>query len=163
MGVVEVLDPVQPTRAGGGSVDVSRGERNGRVSSDFFSRPDDARYLSLDDLWPNVQGSPIERPGIAPANAHHKQTGLAQETHEKICEIKVSIRRGPQPWHIDQRLLGAAFGFRGFGAHFLARRSKLSRMRPISASSGSNFPPYHSTIRSCSSCLGSAMASRKLA
>jgi predicted transcriptional regulator len=32
MGVVEVLDPVQPTRAGGWKVDVSRGERNGRIN-----------------------------------------------------------------------------------------------------------------------------------
>ena len=56
MGVVEVLDPVAPTRAGGGSVDVSRGERNGRVSSEWFNRPDDERYLSLDDLWANVKG-----------------------------------------------------------------------------------------------------------
>jgi hypothetical protein len=56
MGVVEVLDPVQPTRAGGWKVDVSRGERNGRVSSEWFNRPDDERYLSLDDLWANVKG-----------------------------------------------------------------------------------------------------------
>ena len=75
----------------------------------------------------------------------------------------VSIRRRPWPCSVAQRRLSAAFGFRGFGAHFLARRSNLSRMRPISASSGSNFPPYHSTIRPCSSCLGSAMASRKSA
>ena len=33
MGVVEVLDPVAPVRSGGWKVDVSRGERNGRVSS----------------------------------------------------------------------------------------------------------------------------------
>ena len=69
--------------------------------------------------------------------------------------MQVSIRRRPQPCLIDQRRLGAAFGLRGFGAHFLARRSKLSRIRPISASSGSNCPPYHSSIRSCSSCFGS--------
>ena len=56
MGVVEVLDPVQPARAGGWKVDVSRGERNGRVSSEWFNRPDDERYLSLDDLWANVKG-----------------------------------------------------------------------------------------------------------
>src|SRR5229473_2376583 len=31
-------------------VDVSRGERVGRVSSEWFSRPDDERYLSLTDL-----------------------------------------------------------------------------------------------------------------
>jgi len=56
MGVVEVLDPVQPTWAGGWKVDVSRGERNGRVSSEWFNRHDDERYLSLDDLWVSVKG-----------------------------------------------------------------------------------------------------------
>ncbi len=55
MGVVEVLDPVAPTRAAGWKVDVSRGERNGRVSSEWFNRPDDERYLSLDDLWASVK------------------------------------------------------------------------------------------------------------
>ena len=54
--VVEVLDPVAPARAGGWKVDVSRGERNGRVSSEWFNRPDDERYLSLDDLRANVKG-----------------------------------------------------------------------------------------------------------
>jgi hypothetical protein len=56
MSVVEVLDPVRPTKAGGWKVDVSRGERNGRVSSEWFNRPDDERYLSLDDLWGSVKG-----------------------------------------------------------------------------------------------------------
>jgi hypothetical protein len=56
MGVVEVLDPVAPTKAGGWKVDVSRGERNGRVSSEWFNRPDDERYLSLDELWASVKG-----------------------------------------------------------------------------------------------------------
>ena len=31
----------------GFKVDVTRGERVGRVSSEWFSRPDDERYLSL--------------------------------------------------------------------------------------------------------------------
>lgn len=35
---------------GGYKVDVGRGERVGRVSSEWFSRPDDERYLSLSDL-----------------------------------------------------------------------------------------------------------------
>lgn len=56
MGVVEVLDPVAPVRANGWKVEVSRGERNGRVSSEWFNRPDDERYLSLDDLWASVKG-----------------------------------------------------------------------------------------------------------
>ncbi|OMI06591.1 DUF932 domain-containing protein [Bradyrhizobium brasilense] len=36
--------------SGGYKVDVSRGERVGRVSSEWFSRPADERYLSLDEL-----------------------------------------------------------------------------------------------------------------
>jgi hypothetical protein len=37
-------------------VDVRRGERVGRVSSEWFSRPDDERYLSLSDLMASVKG-----------------------------------------------------------------------------------------------------------
>jgi len=46
---VDVLDARRDTR-GGYKVDVSRGERIGRVSSEWFSRPADERYLSLSEL-----------------------------------------------------------------------------------------------------------------
>lgn len=36
-------------------VDVSRGAHNGRVSSEWFSRPDDERYMSLPDLYDSVK------------------------------------------------------------------------------------------------------------
>lgn len=36
-------------------MDVSRGERIDRVSSEWFSRPDDERYLPLDDLTQSVR------------------------------------------------------------------------------------------------------------
>src|SRR4030081_3496630 len=36
-------------------VDVSRGERIGRVSSEWFSQPADERYLSLTDLYDAVR------------------------------------------------------------------------------------------------------------
>ena len=42
--------------SGGYKVDVSRGERIGRVSSEWFSRPDDERYLSLSELFAAVKG-----------------------------------------------------------------------------------------------------------
>jgi hypothetical protein len=51
---VEILGP-QPARGGGYKVDVSRGERVGRVSSEWFSRPDDERFLSLDELMTAVK------------------------------------------------------------------------------------------------------------
>src|SRR6476659_3622379 len=41
---------------GGYKVDVSRGERVGRVSSEWFSRPADERYLSLSELQAAVRG-----------------------------------------------------------------------------------------------------------
>jgi hypothetical protein len=43
---MQVLDAHRDT-TGGYKVDVSRGERIGRVASEWFSRPDDERYLSL--------------------------------------------------------------------------------------------------------------------
>jgi hypothetical protein len=52
---VEVLD-ARPDPRGGFRVDVSRGERIGRVSSEWFSRPADERYLSLSELMAAVKG-----------------------------------------------------------------------------------------------------------
>ncbi|MFG1360148.1 MULTISPECIES: DUF932 domain-containing protein [Xanthobacter] len=52
---VVTLD-VAPVGAGGYKVDASRGERIGRVSSEWFSRPDDERYLSLSELHAAVLG-----------------------------------------------------------------------------------------------------------
>ena len=43
------------TGNGGYRVDIGRGERVGRVSSEWFRRPDDERYLSLDDLMASVR------------------------------------------------------------------------------------------------------------
>lgn len=45
----QVLDATRQLN-GGFKVDVTRGERVGRVSSEWFSRPDDERFLSLTDL-----------------------------------------------------------------------------------------------------------------
>jgi hypothetical protein len=42
-------------RDGGYKVDASRGERIGRVSSEWFSRPSDERYLSLSELFAAVR------------------------------------------------------------------------------------------------------------
>ena len=42
--------------SGGYKVDTSRGGHNGRVSSEWFSRPDDEKYLSLSDLYASVKG-----------------------------------------------------------------------------------------------------------
>jgi len=51
---VEILDAARDS-AGGYKVDVSRGQRKGRISSEWFSRPADERYLSLSDLYAAVR------------------------------------------------------------------------------------------------------------
>ena len=51
---LQILDASRDMN-GGYKVDISRGERVGRVSSEWFSRPDDERYLSLDDLANSVR------------------------------------------------------------------------------------------------------------
>lgn len=50
----EVLDAAREV-SGGYKVDVTRGKRVGRVSSEWFSRPADERYLSLADLFDAVR------------------------------------------------------------------------------------------------------------
>lgn len=51
---MQVLDARRDT-TGGYKVDVSRGERVSRVSSEWFSRPADERYLSLSELGRSVR------------------------------------------------------------------------------------------------------------
>ncbi|MGP1394595.1 MAG: DUF932 domain-containing protein [Inquilinaceae bacterium] len=54
MSAIEIMNG-RP-ESGGYKVDVSRGGHNGRVSSEWFSRPDDEKYLSLSDLYASVKG-----------------------------------------------------------------------------------------------------------
>jgi hypothetical protein len=53
---VDVLANACDPRRSGYRVDVSRGERIGRVSSEWFSRPADERYLCLSELFAAVRG-----------------------------------------------------------------------------------------------------------
>ena len=52
---MEVLDGRRDL-SGGYKVDASRGERVSRVSSEWFSRPADERFLSLSELFASVRG-----------------------------------------------------------------------------------------------------------
>jgi hypothetical protein len=63
--------------SGGFRVEVSRGERVGRVSSEWFSRPDDERYLSLTDLYDAVR----------------RRTERAQTRTVESCNVKVEASR----------------------------------------------------------------------
>ncbi len=71
------LTPNQPPVSSGFRVDVSRGERIGRVSSEWFSRPDDERYLSLTDLHDSV----------------HRRADRAQARTVESRAVKVEVSR----------------------------------------------------------------------
>src|SRR3546814_5822083 len=49
------LHIVAPQVSGAYKVDISRGRNIGRVSSEWYSRPDDEKFLFLDDLYENVR------------------------------------------------------------------------------------------------------------
>jgi hypothetical protein len=55
MNHIEIIDAAREYDCGY-KVDASRGERIGRVSSEWFSRPADERYLSLSELFAAVRG-----------------------------------------------------------------------------------------------------------
>ena len=52
---VEILDGRRDASSGY-KVDVSLGGHNDRVSSEWFSRPDDEKFLSLSELYASVKG-----------------------------------------------------------------------------------------------------------
>lgn len=55
MNQLNVLDAIWGERVGH-KQDVNRGERIGRVSSEWFSRPADERYASLSELYAALYG-----------------------------------------------------------------------------------------------------------
>ena len=98
MGVVEVLDPARPTRTGGFKVDVSRGERNGRVSSEWFNRPDDERFLSLDQLWASVKArSDRSRTRVVETAAIRVEAG--RENAERLTLVLPKAQEPVAPTH----------------------------------------------------------------
>ncbi len=60
--------PAASAASGAYKVDITRGERIGRVSSEWFSRPDDERYLSLNALH---APSALAPNGPPPARSRH--------------------------------------------------------------------------------------------
>jgi len=73
---VEILDTARDAR-GGYKVDASRGQRVGRVSSEWFSRPADERYLSLSDIF----------------NAVHRRTEHSRTRTVETAAIRVEASR----------------------------------------------------------------------
>ncbi|MBY5551284.1 DUF932 domain-containing protein [Rhizobium leguminosarum] len=74
-------------------VDISRGERIGRVSSEWFSRPDDERFLSLTELYETVR-SRAERADARTVESAAIRVEATRDNAERL-ELVVPGRHQP--------------------------------------------------------------------
>ena len=92
-----------PGERGGYKVDVNRGERIGRVSSEWFSRPADERYLSLSDLHAAVRGR-AERSRTRTAESAVIRVDATRDDAERLALILPSeeVPLIPTHWSFGQ-------------------------------------------------------------
>ncbi|MCA1493182.1 DUF932 domain-containing protein [Sinorhizobium alkalisoli] len=84
--------------SGGFKVDMSRGERIGRVSSEWFSRPDDERFLSLSDLHRAVSAR-TERARVRTVESAEIRVEATRDNAESISLIVPGERQPLAPTH----------------------------------------------------------------
>jgi hypothetical protein len=74
-------------------VDISHGERIGRVSSEWFSRPDDERYLSLTELYDAVK----QRADRATARTVESRAVRVEATRDNAERLSLFVPGQEQP------------------------------------------------------------------
>lgn len=79
-------------------VDISRGERIGRVSSEWFSRPDDERYLSLTELFDAVKVR-ADRATARTVESRAVRVEASREDAEKLSLIVPGQEQPVAPTH----------------------------------------------------------------
>jgi hypothetical protein len=109
--------PIPSQSAGkpqGYKVDISRGQRIGRVSSEWFSRPDDERFLSLGDLYETVRA----RAEAATARTVETRAIRVEAAADNPERLSLILPERPEPvapthWSFGQlcSLVGAPAGY----------------------------------------------------
>ena len=90
-------------------VDISRGQRIGRVSSKWFSRPDDERFLSLGDLAQSVRGrSERSRTRVVESALIHIEAN--RNDPERLALIVLGADAPVAPTHWSFGLLASQVG-----------------------------------------------------
>ena len=109
-GPVAAGDPV----SGAYNVDISRGQRIGRVSSEWFSRPDDERYLSLTGLYDAVRAR-AERATARNVESRAIRVEASRDDPERLSIIVPGAADpiAPTHWSFGQMcsLLGVPAGY----------------------------------------------------
>ncbi|MBG0511180.1 DUF932 domain-containing protein [Agrobacterium sp. MOPV5] len=88
----------QRPASSGFKVDISRGERIGRVSSEWFSRPDDERYLSLSDLHRAVSAR-TEQARVRTIETAEIRVEATRDNAERLSLIVPGGREALAPTH----------------------------------------------------------------
>jgi len=104
----------RPAQPAGFKVDISRGERIGRVSSEWFSRPEDERYLSLSALHDAV----LRRAERATARTVETREVRVEASRDDVESLALILPGRGQPvapthWSFGQlcSLVGAPSGY----------------------------------------------------
>ncbi len=109
MSNVEILDAPRDA-SGGYKVDVGRGQRIGRVSSEWFSRPDDERFLSLTELYDFVHGR-SERSRSRTVESAAVRVEASRDDGERLCADRCPARPSR-----SRRRIGASASSRAWSA-----------------------------------------------
>lgn len=103
-----------PPVSAGYKVDISRGERIGRVSSEWFSRPDDERYLSLSTLYAAVRAR-ADRATARTVETRTLRVEASRDNAERLALIVPGREEpiAPTHWSFGQMcsLVGAPAGY----------------------------------------------------
>ena len=100
---VAIQDPSQ-----GFKVEISRGQRIGRVSAEWFSRPHDERYLSLNEPYEAVRA----RAELASARTVENGTEFilcCPEAYAEVLAAKVKTLERPPPAVDDEAVMIETF------------------------------------------------------
>ncbi len=113
LSIINTGDRDAPVRAGY-KVDISRGQNIARVSSEWFSRPDDERFLSLNDLYDAVRAR-AENAVARTVESRAVRVEASRDDAERL-ELIVPGREvpiAPTHWSFSQlaSLVGAPSGY----------------------------------------------------
>lgn len=111
--ILKQSDTPRPVSAGY-KVDISRGQRIGRVSSEWFSRPDDERFLSLSSLHAAVKAR-AERATARTVETRDVRVEASREDAERLALLVPGRDQPIMPthWSFGQlcSLVGAPAGY----------------------------------------------------
>jgi len=106
--------PVDGAVSGAFKVDISRGERIGRASSEWFSRPDDERYLSLGALHDAVRAR-ADRATARTVETRSLRVEASRDSAERLALVVPGRDApiSPTHWSFGQMcsLIGAPAGY----------------------------------------------------